>query len=54
MKYHIQVAGHVVKSNLTKTKAFEYFDLLRLCLKDVEVSVICTTFTVCFEEGENK
>lgn len=54
MKYHLQVNGHVVKSNLTRTKAFEYFDLVRLCVNDVEVSVLCTPSTAFFEEDSKK
>lgn len=43
MRYHLQVNGKVLRSNLTRAKAFALFDLLKECLpSDYEVSVICS------------
>lgn len=54
MKYHLQVDGTVIKANLYKSKAFEYFDLIKCCFPNCEVSVIVTSCVSCFTEDDKK
>lgn len=49
MMYHLQVDGKVVRANITRAKAFEYFDLLKLVCEEREVSVITTKERAVFQ-----